>query len=98
MFEKLLVYIVGVTYSIMCFTISAIHIAKTGVNCITPIFFYLKFNLFFFFLRFSLNVVKSQLQQQVNNRTVKQPLNWQMTGESKKVKIVENNQTQKDGS
>jgi len=38
MFEKLLVDIVGVTCSIMCFTISAIHITKTGVF-ITPIFF-----------------------------------------------------------
>jgi hypothetical protein len=56
------------------FTISAIHITKTGV-CINPIFFYLKFNLVFFFLGFSLNVAKSQVQQQVNNRTVKQPLN-----------------------
>jgi hypothetical protein len=43
--------------------------------CFFYVFFL--FFLFFFFLRFSLNVVKSQVQQQVNNRTVKQPLNWQ---------------------
>ena len=92
-------YIVGVTCSSMCFTISAIHIEKTGVNCITPILFYLKFNLVFFFFTFFIKRSKESgttASKQQNSETTTKLTNDR--GESKEVKIIENNQTQKDGS